>query len=72
MKKMLELLCRRSKCADLDVNLAWQYLARHEWGQARMALERGLAKGQLSEPEKARDLLQEVCDRLGISVSASR
>ena len=67
---MLDLLCRRSSCADLDINLARQYLARHEWGQARMALERGLAKGRLSEPEKARDLLQEVCERLGVRVSA--
>ena len=31
-----------------------------------MALERGLAKGRLSEPERAHTLLQEVCDRLGV------
>ena len=68
---MLDLLCRKSSCADLDVNLARQYLARHEWGRARMALEKGLAKGRLSEPEQARILLQEVCDRLGVKGASS-
>ena len=63
---MLDLLCRKSSCADLQVNLARQYLASHEWGRARMALEKGLAQGRLSEPEQARILLQEVCDRLGV------
>ena len=62
---MLDLLCRKSSGGDLDVNLAKQYLARHEWGQARMALERGLAKGGLSEPQGARALLQEVQACLG-------
>lgn len=63
---MLDLLCRRSTCGDLEVNLARYHLACHEWGRARLALERGLAKGRLSEPEQARMLLQEVWDRLGV------
>jgi len=63
---MLDLLCRKSSSGDLEVNLARRHLATHEWGRARMALERGLAKGRLSEPERARILLQEVCDRLGV------
>lgn len=57
---MLDLLCRKSNGGNLDVNLAREHLARHEWGQARMALERGLAKGGLSEPQEARALLREV------------
>ena len=63
---MLDLLCRKSGCGDLDVNLARRHLACHEWGRARLALERGLAKGRLSEPEQARLLLQEIRDRMGI------
>ncbi|MCB1695648.1 MAG: hypothetical protein KDI34_05415 [Halioglobus sp.] len=63
---MLDLLCRKSNCGDLEVNLAMRHLASHEWGRARMTLERALAKGRLSEPETARTLLQEVCDRLGV------
>lgn len=63
---MLDLLCRKSSCGDLDVNLARRYLAFDEWGQARLALERGLSKGRFSEPEQARLLLQEVRDRMGI------
>ena len=63
---MLDLLCRKSSSGDLDVNLAMRHLASHEWGRARMTLERALAKGRLSEPERARVLLQEVRDRLGL------
>lgn len=63
---MLDLLCRKSSNGDLDVNLARRHLASHEWGRARMTLERALAKGRLSEPEQARILLQEVRDRLGV------
>ena len=63
---MLDLLCRKSSSGDLDVNLARRHLASHEWGWARMTLERALAKGRLSEPEQARILLQEVRDRLGV------
>jgi hypothetical protein len=63
---MLDLLCRKSNCGDLEVNLAMRHLANHEWGRARMALERGLAKGLLSEPEQAHLLLQEVRARLGV------
>ncbi len=63
---MLDLLCRKSSSGDLDVNLARHHLASHEWGRARMTLERALAKGRLSEPEQARILLQEVRDRLGV------
>lgn len=66
---MLDLLSRKSSCGDLDVNLARHHLASNEWGRARMALERGLAKGRLSEPERAHTLLQEVCDRLGVTAA---
>ena len=69
---MLDLLCRKSTCGDLEVNLARRHLACHEWGRARLALERGLAKGQLSEPEQAQMLLQEVRDRLGFSGGEQR
>ena len=63
---MLDLLCRKSACGDLKVNLARHYLACHEWGRARLTLEKGLAKGRLSEPEQARMLSQEVWDHLGV------
>ena len=66
---MLDLLSRKTTRGDLDVNLARRHLACHEWGRARLALERGLAKGGLSEPAQARILLQEVRDRLGVGVS---
>ncbi|PLW69908.1 hypothetical protein DWB85_17165 [Seongchinamella sediminis] len=63
---MLQFLCRKSISGDIDVNLAMRHLASHEWGRARVILERALAKGRLSEPEQARILLQEARDRLGV------
>ena len=66
---MLDLLSRKSSSGDLDVNLAMRHLASHEWGRARMTLERALAKGRLSEPETVSTLLQEVCNRLGVRCS---
>ena len=66
---MLDLLCRKSSSGDLEVNLARHHLACHEWGRARIALERGLAKGRLSDPEQARMLMRDVCNRLGVRYS---
>ena len=63
---MLDWICRKSCSGDVDVNLAKRHLAAHEWGQARIALERALAKGQLSEPQRARILLQDVCERMAV------
>ena len=63
---MLDLLCQKSVCGDLDVNLARRLLDCHEWGRVWLALERGMAKGRLSEPEQVRMLMQEVCDSLSI------
>jgi hypothetical protein len=64
---MIDLLSRKTASGDLDVNLALHHLANHEWGLARTAIENGLAKGGLSEPNMAGILLQDIYARLGIN-----
>ncbi len=64
---MIELLSRRCHSGDLCINLARRHLGNNEWGLARMALEEGMARGRLSEPDTARELMKEICQRLNIS-----
>ena len=63
---MLDLLTMKSASGDLCINLAAQYLGQHEWGLAKKAVEEGLAKGHLSEPDRAHALLQDIYRRLGM------
>jgi hypothetical protein len=70
---MLEILSHKVAAGDLYVSLAQRHLANHEWGQARIAIEKGIAKGRLSDSRQAGKLLRDICHRLGIdpgSVSA--
>lgn len=69
--KMIDLLSKKARGGDLYINIARQYLDGHEWGRARMALEKGIAKGRLSEPDKASALLQDTYIRLGIIAKVS-
>lgn len=64
---MIELLSKKTSSGDLYINMARDYLSKHEWGLAKMSVERGLDKGALSEPNHARELLQEIRLRLAIS-----
>lgn len=63
---MIELLSSKASSGDIYVNMAMQYLERHEWGQAMMAVEKAVAKGRLSEPERVDAVLQDLRDRLGM------
>jgi len=63
---MVDLLSSKSRSGDLCINLARQLLQRNEWGLAMRAIERGFAKGRLSEPDEAAALLHDICQRLGI------
>lgn len=67
---MVDLLSSKSSSGDLCINLARQLLQRNEWGLAMRAVERGFAKGRLSEPDEAVALLQDICQRLGIEREA--
>ncbi len=67
---MVDLLSSKSNSGDISINLARQLLQRNEWGLAMRAVERGFAKGRLSEPEEAVALLQDICQRLGIEREA--
>ncbi len=67
---MLELISRKSSTGDISVNLAEHYLARQEWGRARMALLRGLEKGGLTRPARAHELMLAIetqlsCEKYG-------
>lgn len=62
---MLDYLCKKSASGDLCINLALRYLGRHEWGLAKKAIEDGLARGDISEPDRAHALLLDICQRLG-------
>ncbi|MEJ2533285.1 MAG: hypothetical protein P8Y92_15975 [Halioglobus sp.] len=67
---MVDLLSSKARSGDLCINLARQLLQRNEWGLAMRAIERGFAKGSLSEPDEAAALLQDICQRLGIQREA--
>ena len=67
---MIDLLSRKSSSGDLCINQAMQYLDQHEWGLAKMAVKRGMAKGHLTEPDRAQALLEDICGRLGIDFPA--
>ena len=64
---MMDLLSKKTNSGDLYVNLAERDLECHEWGQAKMAIEKGIAKGGLVEPDKAVRLLRDVCHRMGVN-----
>jgi hypothetical protein len=68
---MIDLLSKKANSGDLYINLAVLYLEGHEWGRAKMAIEKGLTKGGLVEPEKAFRLLRDVCQRMGVSSHSS-
>lgn len=63
---MIDILSRKTTGGDLCINLARHHLKMHEWGLAKKAAEEGLARGQLSEPDKANALLRDICSRLSI------
>jgi len=63
---MIALLSRKAYSGDLYINMAMGYLENDEWGQAMMAVEKALAKGRLSEPERADALLQDLRARLDL------
>ena len=64
---MMDLLARKSSNGDVSVHLAQSLLASHEWGLALRALNEGMKKGQLSDPDHAQRLLNDIRQRLGIS-----
>lgn len=63
---MLQHLAGRSGMGDLYINLATRHLNQHEWGRAYLALEQGMSKGLLHDLPETRQLLDDVCQRLGI------
>ncbi|MCB1696090.1 MAG: hypothetical protein H6987_03515 [Pseudomonadales bacterium] len=67
---MIDLLSRNARSGDIYINIALLHLENQEWGRARMALENGISKGRLSEPDKASALLQDTYRRLGIIAKA--
>jgi len=67
---MIDLLMKKVDSGDLHINLARRYLRAHEWGLARKTLVEGLAKGNLSNPRQAADLMRETERCLGISPAA--
>jgi len=69
---MLDLLARKASTGDLYVNMAEHHLENHEWGQAIMAIEKAVAKGRLSEPDRVGTVLRDIHDRLGIGSGEPR
>jgi hypothetical protein len=64
---MINLLAKKSDKGDLSINLARHHLAKHEWGLARIAIENGIAKGGLKEPDQAARLLVDIHHMMGTS-----
>ena len=65
---MLELLARKSQGGGVVVNLARHYLDNHEWGRARILLQKQAGKCEGEELNQARHLLYEACQRLGMDM----
>ena len=65
---MLELLAGKSQGGGVVVNLARQYLDNHEWGRARILLQKNSDKCEGEDLNQARHLLYEACQRLGMAV----
>ena len=61
---MIDLLSKKVASGDLYLNLAVRHLQNHEWGLARRALEEAMAKGRMSEPNRARILQNEIHQRM--------
>lgn len=61
---MTEQRSESASSGHLYVIMARVYLSKHAWGLARMSMELGLDKGSLSEPNNARELLQQIRLRL--------
>jgi hypothetical protein len=66
---MIETLASKSATGDLYLTVAKRHLSRHEWGLARQAVERALAKGKLANAREAQYLMQRVTSILGSSGS---
>jgi hypothetical protein len=69
---MIETLASKSATGDLYVTVAKRHLSRHEWGLARQAVERALAKGNLSDAKEAHNLMRRVASILGTDVHEKR
>ena len=50
---------------DVYMNLAILHLEKHEWGLARLAIEKAFAKARLSDRAAAIALQQEIYQRMG-------
>ena len=68
---MLHLLAKKSTTGEVSVNLAEHYLANHEWGLAKQAIEEALSKGNILDADYALRLLGDVCHRMGVSVGSA-
>lgn len=68
---MIDLLASKTGNGDLLINLASRQLENHEWGMARLTIEQALERGNISDRERARQLLQDTCRRMGINPMAS-
>lgn len=69
---MLELIAQKSESSEVSVNLARQYLNRHEWGQARLLLQEALEKARPGDLILIHSMLEDISDRLGIANSNVR
>lgn len=53
----MQVVEKQSASGEIAVKLADWYLEHNEWGRALQLLEKGIAKGSLSDPQYAQDLL---------------
>ena len=56
----------------IDANTPLGGVKQSGIGKARMAIEKGIAKGRLSEPDQACAVLHEIYERLGIRFAIDR
>lgn len=64
---MLDLLARKCLGGDILVSLANLHLENHEWGEAKICIERAFEKGDLIDFERAVKLLNDINGRLGVN-----
>jgi hypothetical protein len=63
---MIEMLAKKCRSGDLWIHAARRHLEKQEWGMARIALEHGLEKGELSDIDHAIALMVDIRERLGL------
>jgi hypothetical protein len=69
-KNMLDLLAKKCTTGEVSLSLAEHYLAAHEWGLAKRAIDEAMSRGGLVNMDHAIGLLGDICQRMGVKAES--